>query len=76
MKRIASACTCQTLHFILDPSLSEEEAKSRVKEEVRIYQETMKDKIKIVSLIKNPDGTYILELKKVVSGYPVGKYFD
>lgn len=76
MKRIASACTCQTLHFILDPSLSVEEAKKRVKEEVKLYQETMKDKIKIVSLIENSDGTYILELKKIVSGYPIGKYFD
>ena len=76
MKRIASACTCQTLNFILDPTLESEEAKAKVKEEVKIYLDTMKDKIKVVSLVENPDGTYILELKKVVSGYPIGKYFD
>lgn len=76
MKRIASACTCQTLHFILDPALDVEEAKLRVKQEVEIYKDTMKDKIKIISEVFNDDGTVILELRKLVSGYPIGNYFD
>ena len=76
MKRIASACTCQTLHFILDPALDVEEAKLRVKQEVNFYKESMKDKIKVLSETSNPDGTVFLELRKVVSGYPIGKYFD
>lgn len=76
MKRIASACTCQTLHFILNPALDIEEAKLRVKQELENYKETMKDKIKILSEVLNDDGTVILKLRKVVSGYPIGNYFD
>ena len=35
-----------------------------------------KDKIKILSEVLNDDGTVILKLRKVVSDYPIGNYFD
>lgn len=76
MKRIHSQCILQTLHFVLDPNVSNEEAIERVKNEVASYKVQMDGKIQIVNEINNPDGTVILSIKKAVSGYSVGNYFD
>ncbi len=76
MKRVQSACLTQTLHFILDPSLEKEEAIKRVEEEVVAYKNKMESMIKVLREEKREDGTIIIEVKKKVSGYSVGKYFD
>ena len=76
MKRIFAACQYQTLGFILDPSLDIEEAKSRVLKEVETYKSTLGDNGQILNEIYNEDGTVVLEVRKKVSGYSIGKYFN
>lgn len=76
MKRIACSCLLQTLNFILDPSLSKEEALERVNSEVKNYKQAFSDNIKIVSETTNSDGSVTLSIKKKVSGYDIGHYFE
>lgn len=76
MKRISSACLYQTLHFILDPSLEESEARAKVKQEVESYKLAAGDNVQILNETNNLDGTVFIEVRKKVSGYPVGRYFD
>lgn len=76
MKRISCACLYQTLHFILDPSLEVAEAKSKVKQEVESYKMAAGDNVQILNETNNSDGTVFIEVRKKVSGYPVGRYFD
>lgn len=75
MKRISCACLYQILHFILDPSLEVAEAKSKVKQEVESYKMAISDNVQILNEINNPDGT-IFKVRRKVSGYLVGCYFD
>lgn len=76
MKRISSACLLQTFHFVLDPTLEETLAKYKVKQEVEKYKLDFKDTVKIVNEEHLNDGTIILCVKKKVSGYSIGNYFD
>lgn len=76
MKRISSACLYQTLHFILDPSLENTEAKTRVCNEVEGYKAAAGSSIQILKEQELQDGSVLLEVRKKVSGYPVGNYFD
>ena len=48
MKRVVSACLYQTLHFVLDPHYSKEEALEKVTEEVKKYKEQENDKMQII----------------------------
>jgi hypothetical protein len=76
MKRVTSACLLQILHFVLDPNLEKTLAKEKVKQEVEKYKLDFKDTAKIVKEEYLNDGTIILSVKKMVSGYPIGNYFD
>lgn len=76
MKRVVSACLYQTLHFVLDPHYSKEEALEKVTEEVKKYKEQENDKMQIIEEVKYKDGTILLKVKKKVSGYPTGEYFE
>lgn len=76
MKRVLSACTYQTLSFILDPKFEELEARNKVQAEVLAYKEQAKDSIQILEIIENADGSVIMKVRKKVSGYPVGDYFN
>ncbi len=76
MKRIQSQCIFQTLHFMLDPTVSQAEAIKKVELELAHYKENAGKAIKIVYEEKLEDGSVILEVKKKVSGYSVGKYFN
>ncbi len=76
MKRIQSACLMQTLHFILDPNVPSEEAIKKVILEVANYKNSAKDSVRISSEKTLEDGSVILSIKKKVSGYDIGNYFD
>lgn len=76
MKRISSACLYQTLHFILDPGLENTEARSKVCSEVESYKAAAGSNIQILKEQNLQDGSVLLEVRKRVSGYPVGSYFD
>lgn len=76
MKRVISACLYQTLHFVLNPHYSKEEALQKVEEEIKNYKEQDADKVRILEEIKYDDGSVVLKIKKKVSGYPTGEYFE
>ena len=76
MKRVLSAWLYETIHFILDERFSKDEALSKVYNELQNYKEQFKDKIQILSEEKLNDGSVILFIRKIVSGYPIGDYFE
>ncbi len=78
MKRIKEACMLQTLSFILDPSLDPIEAKKKVLEEVMFYKISANNGNSIIILKEEAlsDGTILLYVKKKVSGYDAGRYFN
>lgn len=76
MKRVSSSCLLQTLSFVLDPNVSKEEAIEKVKYEVEHYKQEYSNNIKIISEVTNSDGSVILSIKKKVSGYDIGRYFE
>lgn len=76
MKRIQSACLYVTVRFLLEAGLDNEYARQKVLLEVFKYKESNKEKIRIVSEEKFPDGSVTLNIKKRVKGYPIGHYFD
>lgn len=79
MKRIQSACVCQTLHFILKEELGHEFAAQQVKEEVEHYKrilERNRTKYKIVEETVQPDDSIIVKVIKQYNQSPVGNYLD
>lgn len=79
MKRIQSACVCQTLHFILKEELEHEFAAQQVKEEVEHYKKILernRTKFKIVEETVQPDDSIIVKVIKQYNQSPVGDYLD
>lgn len=76
MKRVKSACLYQTLSFILDPSVPNDIAKEKVRYEIAKYKENAGENLQILNETLYDDGSVEIEVRKAVSGYSVGKYFD
>ena len=79
MKRIKSACICQTLHFQLKDGVERSVAALQVEEEVARYKRSLDEthtKYRIVDEKKLDDGSYMIEIKKQYSQSPVGNYLD
>ncbi len=76
MKRVQSACLMQTHHFMLDPNVSSEEAIKKVILKVEKYRNNSKDLVRILNEKTLEDGSVILSIKKKVSGYNIGNYFN
>ncbi|MBQ8845283.1 MAG: hypothetical protein IJ008_04660 [Clostridia bacterium] len=76
MKRAKSQCTLQTLHFMLDTAVPQEDAIKKVIFEVKDYKNKAGESIKIISETNLDYGSIIMEVKKKVSGYDIGNYFD
>lgn len=76
MKRVKAACLYQTLTFCLDPNYPKDEALEKVKNEVKAYKLNEGPKLQILSEKANEDGSVEMEVRKAVSGYSLGKYFD
>ena len=79
MKRVQSACICQTLHFILKEDLDHEAAASLVKKEVEYYKHNLdssKIKYKIVEEKTLDDDSVIIKIKKQYNQSDVGSYLD
>ena len=73
MKRVKSACICQTLHFMLKDGLDHLYAVKQVKEEVETYKKNMErnhTKYKIVEQTEQPDGSIIVYFK--IQSYTFG----
>ena len=76
MKRVKAACLYQTISFNLDPNVPVEIAIDKVKSEVATYKEKAGTNLQILKETHNDDGSVEIEVRKSVSGYSVGHYFD
>lgn len=79
MKRIQSACICQTLHFLLKDELGHDHAVKLVREEVAQYKKTLernRTQYKIVEETEQPDGSMLVKVIKQYNSSPVGSYLD
>ena len=77
MKRIQSACICQTLHFSLKEPLPYEEALKQTTYEIRHYRNTLDRshiQYKIVSEDLQADGSILVKVIKQYNQSPVGDY--
>lgn len=62
--------------FILDPNISKEEAIIKVKNEVNTYKQKAGSNCQILNETTYEDGSVEMEIRKTVSGYSIGNYFD
>lgn len=79
MKRIQSACICQTLHFQLKDGISNAFNIRAVQEEVRNYKKKLDashTKYKIEEETTQEDGSIIIRIRKQYNMSPVGSYLD
>ena len=77
MKRIKSACLTQTVCFSNKDGDTSEYAKSIIAHEYSNYLAQLdknRTQYKVVSEIRNPDGSIIVEIKKQYNTSPVGDY--
>ncbi len=79
MKRIKSACICQTIHFMLKDGISNEFNKRQVATEVENYKKSLertKTQYKIVEETTEADGSVIIKIIKQYNSSPVGDYIN
>lgn len=79
MKRIKSACICQTLHFMLKDGISNDVNKRLVAAEVESYKKSLdrnRTQYKIVDEAVQPDGSIIVKVIKQYNTSPVGDYLN
>lgn len=79
MKRVKSACICQTLHFTLKEDVDHLYAVRQVKEEVEQYKKNLERNrtlYKIVEQTEQPDGSILVKVIKQYNAAPVGDYLD
>lgn len=79
MKRIKSACICQTLHFMLKDGISNEWSRNQVAAEVENYKKSLdknKTQYKIVEETVQEDGSVIIKIIKQYNASPVGDYLN
>ena len=79
MKRIQSACICQTLHFMLKEELPHDEALRQLTHEVAHYKETLertRGKYRILEETPLEDGSIIVKVIKQYNQSPVGDYLN
>lgn len=79
MKRIQSACICQTLHFMLKEDTEHNHALMLLKEEIEKYKTSLdknRTKYKIVEETVQNDGSVIMKIIKQYNAAPVGDYMN
>lgn len=79
MKRIQSACICQTLHFMLKEDAEHDWAVRQVAQEVERYMQHLdrsRIRYKILDQTTQPDGSVVLRVIKQYNNSPVGHYLD
>lgn len=79
MKRVKSACICQTLHFMLKEEIDHALAVKLVNEEVAQYKaglERNRTKYKIVEENVQSDGSIMMKIIKQYNRSDVGEYLD
>ena len=79
MKRVKSACICQTLHFMLKEDVEHDDAVRLVKEEVAHYKANLdrnRTAYRIVEEIPQDDDSMIVKVIKQYNACPVGDYLN
>lgn len=79
MKRVKSACICQTLHFMLKEDLGHTYAAKMVREEVEKYKKSLDrnhTQYKIVEETVQEDDSIIIKIIKQYNTSPVGDYLN
>jgi hypothetical protein len=79
MKRVRSACICQTLHFLLKEDTDPALAAKLVKDEVAHYKATPernRTAYKIVEETTQNDGSILIKIIKQYNATPVGDYLN
>ena len=79
MKRVKSACICQTLHFMLKDKTEPAYAAKLVKEEINQYKRRLDyngTKYRIIEEDVQEDGSVIIKIIKQYNSSPVGEYLD
>lgn len=79
MKRIQSACICQTLRFSLKDPLPAAQALSLNRDEVVRYRAQLErsgTQYKLLEQIEEADGAIVLRIIKQYNTSPVGSYLD
>lgn len=79
MKRIKSACICQTIHFMLKDGIFNDFNKRQVLAEVENYKNSLeknKTRHKIVEETIQEDGSVIIKIIKQYNASPVGDYLN
>ena len=79
MKRVKSACICQTLHFMLKEDVAHDWAVKLVSQEIETYKRTLdrnRTQYKILEEVTQPDGSVIIKIVKQYNTSPVGNYLD
>jgi len=77
MKRIQSACICQTLHFQLKDGISNSFNIRAVQEEVKHYKELLdrhRTPYQIEEERTEKDGSVIIRIRRQYNNSPVGDY--
>ena len=79
MKRIQSACICQTLHFMQKDDVDHDRAAKWNKEEVEKYKKSLernRTQFKIIEELEQPDGSIVIKVLKQYNNSPVGDYLN
>ena len=77
MKRVKSACICQTLHFQLKDGVSNSYNIRAVQEEVKNYKASLeknRTQYKIEEETTEKDGSVVIKIRKQYNNSPVGDY--
>ena len=77
MKRIQSACICQTLHFSLKDPLPNSETLKQTLSEVKHYKDTLdrsRTRYRILDETVQEDGSIVVRVVKQYNQSPVGDY--
>ena len=79
MKRIQSACICQTLHFMQKDDVDHDRAAKWNKEEIEKYKKSLernRTQFKIIEELEQPDGSIVIKVLKQYNNSPVGNYLN
>lgn len=79
MKRIQSACICQTLRFFMKDDESSTDKTKKIREEIAAYLKTMdrsRIQYRILEDTEQSDGSVRIKIIKQYNQSPVGNYLD
>ncbi len=77
MKRVQSACICQTLRFFQKDEIPKTFRERRSKEELEIYKKSLKESNTVFRILEETpqeDGSIVIKIIKQYNDCPIGDY--